>query len=108
MKIKNKDKPDNKKELPGYKHYPDNEDIYSKDQETDIDPEKLIENSINVHLSTNEELLKKKSIVTLEELDVPGSELDDEAETIGAEDEENNYYSLGGDNHCDLDEVKGG
>ena len=31
------------------------------------------------------------------DLDVPGSELDDENENIGEEDEENNYYSLGGD-----------
>ncbi len=34
-----------------------------------------------------------------EDLDVPGSELDDEREDIGSEDEENNFYSLGGDNH---------
>ncbi|HWJ92414.1 MAG TPA: hypothetical protein VNR87_14960, partial [Flavisolibacter sp.] len=33
------------------------------------------------------------------DLDIPGSELDDENESIGEEDEENNYYSLGGDRH---------
>jgi hypothetical protein len=33
------------------------------------------------------------------DLDVPGSDLDDENERIGEEDEENNYYSLGGDRH---------
>lgn len=33
------------------------------------------------------------------DLDVPGSELDDEDEVRGEEDEENNYYSLGGDRH---------
>ena len=33
------------------------------------------------------------------DLDVPGSELDDENEALGEEDEENNYYSLGGDRH---------
>ena len=33
------------------------------------------------------------------DLDIPGSELDDAAEEIGEEDEENNYYSLGGDRH---------
>ncbi len=38
------------------------------------------------------------------DLDVPGSELDDRQERIGSEDEENNYYSLGGDNHKDLEE----
>lgn len=32
-------------------------------------------------------------------LDVPGAENDDEDEEIGEEDEENNEYSLGGDNH---------
>lgn len=34
-----------------------------------------------------------------DDLDVPGSEDDDAAERIGSEDEENNLYSLGGDNH---------
>ena len=34
-----------------------------------------------------------------EDLDVPGSELDDDNEALGEEDEENNYYSLGGDRH---------
>jgi hypothetical protein len=38
------------------------------------------------------------------DLDIPGSELDDDQEDIGSEDEENNYYSLGGDDHNDLDE----
>jgi len=42
-----------------------------------------------------------------DDLDVPGSELDDEQEAIGNEDEENNYYSLGGDNHNDLEEDQG-
>ena len=39
-------------------------------------------------------------------LDVPGAELDDADEKIGEEDEENNYYSLGGDRHDDLEEDK--
>lgn len=34
-----------------------------------------------------------------DDLDVPGAELDDKQERIGSEDEENNYYSLGGDKH---------
>lgn len=33
------------------------------------------------------------------DLDVPGSELDDENELVGEEDEENNYYSVGGERH---------
>ena len=40
-----------------------------------------------------------------EDLDVPGSENDDDSERIGEEDEENNAYSIGGDNHDDLDET---
>jgi hypothetical protein len=42
-----------------------------------------------------------------DDLDIPGAELDDANENIGEEDEENNYYSLGGDNHEDLEEDKG-
>jgi hypothetical protein len=44
--------------------------------------------------------------VTGDDLDVPGSEDDDANEDIGEEDEENNYYSLGGDAHDDLEEDK--
>jgi hypothetical protein len=39
-----------------------------------------------------------------DDLDVPGSDLDDEQEDIGSEDEENNFYSIGGDDHNDLEE----
>jgi hypothetical protein len=38
------------------------------------------------------------------DLDVPGADLDDKDEEIGEEDEGNNYYSIGGDNHNDLEE----
>jgi len=41
---------------------------------------------------------------TGKDLDVPGTELDDAAEATGNEDEENNIYSLGGENHEDLEE----
>lgn len=37
------------------------------------------------------------------DLNIPGTELDNDMENIGEEDEENNYYSLGGDNHENLD-----
>ncbi len=43
---------------------------------------------------------------SVDDLDIPGTELDDADEAIGEEDEENNYYSLGGDNHDDLEESK--
>lgn len=38
-----------------------------------------------------------KSDVSGSDLDIPGAEADDDNEAIGEEDEENNYYSLGGD-----------
>lgn len=38
------------------------------------------------------------------DLDVPGADLDDDNEELGEEDEENNYYSLGGDRHESLEE----
>ena len=41
------------------------------------------------------------------DLDIPGAENDDANEEIGEEDEENNYYSLGGDAHENLDEDNG-
>jgi hypothetical protein len=44
-----------------------------------------------------------------DDLDVPGSdsEMDIEQENNDLEDEENSYYSLGGDNHDDLEENRG-
>ena len=45
--------------------------------------------------------------MTGESLDVPGSSADDADERIGEEDEENNYYSLGGDLHESQEENKG-
>jgi len=46
----------------------------------------------------------QSTTVTGEDLDVPGADEDDPNEDIGEEDEENNYYSLGGDNHDNLEE----
>ena len=37
--------------------------------------------------------------ISASDLDVPGADLDDADENIGSEDEENNEYSLGGDDH---------
>lgn len=82
-----------KDQFPGYPIYPASEDIYRTDkEEKDLDPENPAKKK-----SFNEPSIDKN-------LDVPGSELDDEQEDMGTEDEENNYYSLGGDNHNDLEE----
>jgi len=93
---------------PGYPSYPPEEDIYNNDREgTEIDPEDILQvKSINDDNSSRNEDIFRKSCQG-DDLDVPGSELDDEQEEIGSEDEENNYYSLGGDDHEDLDENQG-
>jgi len=99
-----------KKELQGYPLYPANEDIYNKQlEEKDINPEepsKIKEPVDDDNVGDNNQKDFKET-VSGSDLDVPGSELDDELEDIGSEDEENNYYSLGGDDHTDLDEDNG-
>jgi hypothetical protein len=55
----------------------------------------------------DDELLKGKVPElgeAVDAIDVPGGELDDREEAVGAEDEENNYYSLGGDRQENLEE----
>jgi hypothetical protein len=64
--------------------YDKEDDIYSQEQEVPLEDEENDSNS--------------------EGLDIPGSELDNADKKIGEEDEENNYYSLGGDDHNDLEE----
>lgn len=80
-----------KEEFPGYPHYPKDEDIF--DQEERVEDERVGQYDVEG---------KEKSLD--DGLDIPGAELDDQQEEIGSEDEENNYYSLGGDNHEDLEE----
>jgi len=97
-----------KNDLSGYPTYPANEDIYSKyHEEKNIDPEDISKTKdSNDNLGTNNEI-DSGDDVSGSDLDIPGAELDDNQEIIGSEDEENNYYSLGGDNHNDLEEDKG-
>lgn len=90
--------------------YPASEDIYRNlKEESEIDPEDVSKmkqsNEDNEEGNWNEKDFDDD--VSGDDLDVPGSELDDEQESIGSEDEENNYYSIGGDNHIDLEEEKG-
>ncbi len=107
MKDKMKDKPDSGEDLPGYPAYPDNEDIYRRDKELpEIDPEDPTKTKPANPLPDEPNEKDFQLIKTGDDLDVPGSELDDEQENIGEEDEENNYYSLGGDDHEDLEEDK--
>ena len=75
-------------------NYPSSEDIYSQDKEiTNLDIGKV---STNDQLNTEENLWNENAFDNDklgDDLDVPGSELDDKQENIGSEDEENNFYS---------------
>ena len=154
----NEPREENKKEFPGYPHYPAKEDIMSSSSDmkrVDVDVENLTPSGKFVNpkenknpvsnpsstetnaSSTDDELqivsgteadvtkddlailggrkfsdedlqgTTRSKIVTGDDLDIPGSELDNTSESIGEEDEENNYYSLGGDRHDDLEEDRG-
>jgi hypothetical protein len=98
-----KKKQEGENDLEGYPEYPADEDIYKKYRhESEINPEeparpKIFNTQDDTGEADNAELSGK-------DLDIPGAELDDEQEEIGAEDEENNYYSLGGENHENLEE----
>jgi hypothetical protein len=98
--INSKDNSDN--DIPDFLVYPPEEDIYNQlIKEEDINPENTSKNKIFLELDdvTGNNQKDFDDIMTGSDLDVPGSELDDQDEKIGSEDEENNYYSLGGDNH---------
>ena len=98
---------DEKNNFEGYPIYPEGEDIYKNFQEEeDINPE---DTSKTKEPNSNNALRRKDMDDESGEndLDIPGAELDDLQEDIGNEDEENNYYSLGGDSHDDLEEDQG-
>ncbi len=85
-------------DLPGYPIYPPNEDIYHHaKEESDLHPENP--EQLKIPPEPTGELNEKnfKQDVSGGDLDIPGSELDDQMENLGSEDEENNLYSLGGD-----------
>jgi hypothetical protein len=111
MSLKNKHADnDEKNNLQGYPLYPSEEDVYNKYQEEkDINPEDISKtkesNEIDKAGKANEKDFTDD--VSGSDLDVPGSELDDQQENVGSEDEENNYYSLGGDDSNELEEDKG-
>jgi len=112
--MKNQDKPKkpatnkdskSKTDLKGYPLYPETDDIYSRlREEQDIDPENPGKKKMDADFNIDEDEEELEGDVYGDDLDVPGSELDDENEDIGNEDEENNYYSIGGDNHNNLEE----
>ena len=100
METKKKKSPEGEKvdlKVFGNPVYGPNDDIYAKGEK------------IKLEVGDEVKRLKGPEAEKLlgEDLDIPGSELDDADELIGEEDEENNYYSLGGDNHENLEESHG-
>ncbi len=97
-----------KQVLPSFLNYPPSQDIYNVDKkEIEINPEdisKTKESNKNDGINNEKDFNQDKSG---SDLDIPGSELDDEQEKNGNEDEENNGYSIGGDNHNNLEENNG-
>lgn len=95
------------KVYPANVNYPPSEDIYNMGkEETEIDPEDITRKKTPVDEGKfNEKNFNQDKSGS--DLDIPGSELDDDQEAIGSEDEENNGYSIGGDNHNDLEEDNG-
>ena len=69
------------------------DDIYNREREESLEDDN---NTVKITANVNADVGA--------DLDIPGVELDDSDEAIGEEDEENNYYSVGGDNHNDLEE----
>ena len=100
----------NENKVPDSLLYPPSEDIYNQfHKEMEIDPEDPSKNKAPVEINNVTELNQKdfNEDVSGSDLDIPGSELDDELENSGNEDEENNHYSIGGDDHSNLDENTG-
>jgi len=73
---------------------------------TKEDYEALGPKDLSLDMGDDEGLKHRASPVDFsgKDMDIPGAELDDDREAVGSEDEENNAYSLGGDNHQDLEE----
>lgn len=98
------------KKTPGYPPYPADQDIYfNAKKEASIKPDDISKTK-TPNESTGIGSRNEKDFnddLSGGDLDVPGSELDDEEEKIGSEDEENNSYSIGGDMHNDLEENQG-
>lgn len=75
---------------------------------TSEDLEALGPKDLSMDMNDDEQLKHRTTPVDFsgKDLDIPGSELDDQQEQLGSEDEENNSYSIGGDNHEDLEEPR--
>ena len=99
---------ESKENFPGYPKYPPSEDVYSQFmEESEIDPENpsQLKDSGETLGVWNEKTFSEDLVG--DDLDVPSSETESDQENGTMEDEENSYYSIGGDNHNELEENQG-
>lgn len=109
----NRENPENRKNDLGKKsmkkyeeeHLKSPEELSNEGEVTPEDLEALGPEDLSMDLNEDEQLKQRVDEVDFEgdDLDVPGSELDDDQEDIGSEDEENNLYSLGSDDNDELE-----
>ena len=87
-----------------YPLYPPEEDIFNKDKKEELNPEDPTKRKVPYEKPGKMNEKDFEEDVSGSDLDVPGSETDDEEALTGSEDEENQYFSIGGDDHDKLDE----
>jgi len=89
----------------GYPLYPETEDIYNRfKKDRSLDPEDITKiNGFEVVGKTTEKDFTDD--FTRSNLDIQGVDVNDSEEIVEIEDEEIDYFSLGGEDHTDL-EVK--
>ena len=107
METNKKNTAKDENQIPDFLNYPPSEDIYNMGkEEKDIDPEdptkKKTFDAPNSLAPSSEET---DNAHLGSDLDIPGVEFDNWQVDIANEDEENDYYSIGGDNHTDLEET---
>lgn len=112
MKTENNDKKNMKnKDTKGYPSYPKSEDIYQQHEaEEEIDPNDPAEEKDETDSNAKRQLPLDKLVekdnlkAKVEGLDIPGENLEETDDAMGDVDEENQYYSLGGERHEGLEE----
>lgn len=91
---------DNESELKPSAEINEEDNLTPEGNLTQEDFEALGPNDLSMDMGDDEDLKHRVYPVdfTGQDLDIPGTELDDASEDLGSEDEENNHYSIGGDN----------
>jgi hypothetical protein len=89
-----------------FEHLPSPEELAKEARVTKEDEEALGPPDLSMDMNDDENLKHRTHPVDFDgkDLDIPGRGQDDDREDIGAEDEENNHYSLGSEDNDQLDQ----